>query len=218
MNTRENTRAIAEVAASQMGLFTSAQVARFNVSRNVLAYMAKTGKIERLEHGVYRVSGMPYDVNQGIYAAWLSTNPAQMAYERLSCFDGIIVGGRSAAAIHGIGDFFLAPYRFLTRERFNSKRQGIIFTKRFVNEVDVVFIDSGLPVTSIARTIFDLQYDNEEPSLLAGVLSDAMRSARSFDVDRLMALFKEKPISRRNFSETDLEKLMAFCEGIADGL
>jgi len=207
MNTKENTQAISDIAASQMGLFTSAQAERFNVSRNILAYMAKSGKIERLEHGVYRVNGTPFNANQGIYAAWLSTDPKRMVHERFVDFDGIVVGGRSAAAIHGIGDFFLSPYRFFTCERFNSRRQNIIFTKRPVDRADVIFTDFGLPLTSIARTIFDLKCDNEDPSLLTGALTDALQD-KSFSVDRLKALFKEGSATKLGLSKDDFENLM----------
>ena len=208
MNTKENIRAISEIAASQMGIFTTAQAGRLGVARNVLAYMAQAGKIERLEQGVYRISGTPYHAQQGIYAAWLSTDPARMAYERYAEFDGIVVGGRSAAALHEIGDFFLSPYRFLTGKRFNSKRQNIIFTKRPVEKDDVTFTDSGLPITSVARTIFDLVVDNEDPALLMRTLSDAMNATRPFDADRLEALLKEDPTRNKGLSGVGLREII----------
>lgn len=212
MNTRENTKAISEIAASQMGLLTSAQAASFNVSRNVLAYMTKVGRLERLEHGVYRIGGTPHDANQAIYAAWLSTNPTKMAHERRLGFDSVVVGGRSAAAMHGIGDFFLSPYRFLTHRRINSKRSGIIFTKRPVDRADVVFTDFGLPVTSVTRTVFDLSCDGEDPSLLFRVLSDAMKN-RSFDAGRLVALFEGDSTCLRGFDKHELEDMMNAVRG-----
>jgi predicted transcriptional regulator of viral defense system len=205
MDTRENTRAVSEIAESQMGLLTSAQAERFGVSRNVLAYMAKSGKIERLEHGVYRVSGTPYDSNQGIYAVWLGTSPKQMAHERRTGYDGIVVGGRSAATIHGMGDFFLSPYHIYTPVRINSKRPGIVFTKRHVDPSDVIYTDGGLPITSATRTIFDLMCDSEDPSHVASALEGAVRNGM-VDEDRLMALAK----TRRGlpYSQDEIEVLM----------
>jgi predicted transcriptional regulator of viral defense system len=213
MTTKENIQAISEIAASQTGLFTTAQAERFAVSRNVLAYMAKAGKIERLEHGVYRINGAPYSTEQGIYAVWLSTNPARMSYERYADFDGIVVGGRSAAALQGVGDFFLSPYRFLTHRRVNSKRQNIIFTKRFVERSDVVFTETGLPFTSITRTIFDLIVDSEEPSLLARMLSDALKSVRSFNADRLKALIEDSPVRNSSLSGIVIEEMSDVVKG-----
>ncbi|MDR0501096.1 MAG: type IV toxin-antitoxin system AbiEi family antitoxin domain-containing protein [Coriobacteriales bacterium] len=212
MDTKANTKAISEIAASQMGLITSAQAARFGVSRNVLAYMARVGKVERVEHGVYRVCGAPYSVNQDIYAVWLSSAPAQMAHERYSDFDGTVVGGRSAAAIHGIGDFFISPYRFFTHTRLNSKRKNIIFTKRLVDKADVVFTDFGLPLTSITRTIYDLIYDNEELSLFSGAFTDALKD-KSFDADRLRVLFMEQLASKRCIYEQYFDEMMNIVNG-----
>jgi predicted transcriptional regulator of viral defense system len=194
MTTAAHVKAISEIAASQRGLFTTAQAALFGVSRSVLAYMTKVGKIERLEHGVYKVSGTPFEEDQGIYAAWLSTDPARMAFERRSDFDGVVVGGRSAAAIHGIGDFFLSPYRFLTRERINSKRSGIVFTKRTVDDRDVTFTAAGLPITSVERTLFDLHVDSEEPSLFNDAVVDATERHVPLDESRIRFLFAKSPI------------------------
>jgi predicted transcriptional regulator of viral defense system len=163
MNQNSYWDSISEIAESQAGIFTTAQAERLGVTRNAVSHLAKVGKVERLEHGVYRLSGTPYSEQQGIYAVWLSTNPKLMAFERHSNFDGIVVGGRSAAALQGVSDFFLSPYQFFTRERFNSRRANVLFRKREIDFEDVRYLDGGLPVTSPERTMFDLKMDHEDP-------------------------------------------------------
>ena len=197
MDARARIDTISELAASQAGLFTAAQAKRFGVSGDAIAYMAKTGRIERLEHGVYRISGIPSTEQQDIYAVWLGTDPERMAFERNKSFDGIVVGGRSAAALHDIGDFFLSPFVFLTRDRINSKRQNVVFRKRGIEADDVVYLDGGLPVTSIARTLYDLKVDHEDPSLLHDAARDALRQGASFDHERLLELARNSPTRKR---------------------
>ena len=213
MSSQKHTKAVNEIAASQMGLFTTAQAERFGVSRNVIAYMAKTSKIERIEQGVYRIAGMPFDEKQGIYAVWLGTNPRLMAYERSANFDGIVVGGRSAAACYGVGDFFLSPYRFLVRNRINSKRQNVIFTISKVGESDIVRLDGGLPVTSITRTLYDLAMDYDDSFQVEQIIYDTIKNNLPLNVERLLELKAEK--SRRG--RYDFSGIIASAEKLRSG-
>ena len=52
---------LAEVAAEQWGLVTSAQAADRGVSNQAIAYFLRAGALERLAHGVYRLTGAPGD-------------------------------------------------------------------------------------------------------------------------------------------------------------
>ena len=56
MKKRDNRAEISELAASEDGVFTSGQAARFGIPRYALSQSAKAGYIERVGHGAYRLT------------------------------------------------------------------------------------------------------------------------------------------------------------------
>ena len=54
MSNTSNKDLIADLASSQVGVFTSKQTEAFGIPRYGLSYAAKTGHIERICHGAYR--------------------------------------------------------------------------------------------------------------------------------------------------------------------
>ena len=59
MSYTRNIAAIEELASSEGGIFTSRQAARAGIPRYALSHAAKSGRIERLRHGAYRLSSLP---------------------------------------------------------------------------------------------------------------------------------------------------------------
>ena len=155
---------IRDLAASE-GVFTSAQARRLGIPADALSYGVRAGYLERIVIGAYRLVGAGEQVTDELAALWKLTNPTRFYHERMAQWDGVAVGGTSAAAIHGIGDFFLAPYRIYTPTRFNSRRKDVRFTVRTIDRSDVQFI-AGCAVTTPERTIEDLIRDREDPSLV----------------------------------------------------
>lgn len=58
MKYANNIAAIDELSASE-GVFTTAQAQRLGISRNALSHAYKVGRLERVAHGAYRLSGAP---------------------------------------------------------------------------------------------------------------------------------------------------------------
>ena len=106
-------------------------------------------------------------------------------------WDGVAVGGTTAASLLGIGDFYLSPYRIYAPRRINSRNKAASFAVRKVARDEVSFA-SSLPVTTPERTIFDLVADDEDPSLVADALRSACAGSRPFDFSKLEALFDGK--------------------------
>lgn len=107
----------------------------------------------------------------------------------MAAWDGIAIGGTSAACILGIGDFWLSPYRIYARKRINSRIAEVSFAVRVVDEEDIAWVD-GLPVTKAERTLVDLCLDFEDPSLIGDALRGAAR--KGLDFDRLALLISQK--------------------------
>ena len=150
---------------------------------------AAAGRIERIAHGAYRLVGSGSKQTDELAAAWKLTAPDRFTHERMQAeaWDGVAVGGTTAASLLGIGGFYLSPYRIYAARRINSRNKAASFAVRKVARDEVSFA-SGLPVTTPERTIFDLVADDEDPSLVADALRSACAGSRPFDFNKLEAL------------------------------
>ncbi|MDP3971610.1 MAG: hypothetical protein Q8P61_01700 [Candidatus Nanopelagicales bacterium] len=138
---------------------------------------------------------MPETEFDALRAAWLSTDPARLAYERIkSRASGVAVAGESAAALHRIGDYRAASHDFVSPARRQSQRKVIRYRQRFLDPQDVTVVE-GLPVMTIERTIADLVEDRKDLGLVANALRDAS-AKRILDLDRLRTLLA--PLAARN--------------------
>ena len=172
-----------ELAAGQWGLFTTAQARAQGVSRANLSHRERDGRLERLAHGVYRRGGVPVAPLDDLRAAWMSTEPMVLAWERVNT-PRVVVGGAAAAAVHECGDINPVPYRLITTERRQTQRTDIVYSRRQLDSCDVVVV-GGLTVTSIERTIADLVDEVGDLSLVGDVLADATRGERAVDLEHL---------------------------------
>ena len=171
MKYANNIAAIDELSASE-GVFTTAQAQRLGISRNALSHACKVGRLERVAHGAYRLSGAPSSETDELAAIWKLTASTAFSWERQAKWDGVAVGGSTAAWLLGIGDFHLSPYRIYAPGRINSKIESARFGVRNVDEGDMAWM-GGLPVTRAERTLADLCLDCEDPSLVEGAFRDA---------------------------------------------
>lgn len=178
-----------QLAASQWGMFTTAQAQALGLRRNQISRMVDSMRVEPMCYGVYRFAAGDEPVHAGLKAAWLSVFPKETAAERLSKrpFDAVAAAGTAAAAL-GAGDFHMSPYTFITAGRRQTSRDDMRFLACSLDGSDVVMVD-GLPTTSFERTVFDLLRLDEDPSLVDGFMRDAARDrAHAFDFERLSEL------------------------------
>lgn len=190
MKNRNHISSIIEIAEFE-GVFTTAQAARLDISRDALHDACKSGRLERIAHGAYRLMGSGFEETDELFALWKLTAPKLFAHERLAHWDGICVGGSSAAYLNGMGDFHLSPYRFYSKKRINSRNPSARFGIRDIDRKDVS-VERGIPVTRPERTIFDIMLDREDPSLIVDALHDAANPNRSFNYARLQEMLVEK--------------------------
>lgn len=192
---RTNHIAIMNELSASEGVFTAAQAKRLGVTDNALSKAVSSGRAERVLHGAYRLAGAQSRMSDELAAVWKLTCPARFTGERAAEWDGIAVGGTTAAALLGIGDFHLSPYRVFAPRRINSRIGSAWFGKRAIDRRDIRWIE-GLPVTSRERTIVDLCLDAEDASLISDAFDDA--AAAGLDPARMNALIEE--------NERDLKK------------
>jgi predicted transcriptional regulator of viral defense system len=175
---------LARIAAGQWGMLTAAQATADGIARSTLARREKTGTLERMRPGVYRLPGTPADRLEDIRAAWLASDPTTVARDRLASPD-VVVGGAAAAWGHGLGDLYPAPYLLYTAKRRQTGQDDVRYSRRHLPSSDVMILD-GLPVTTRERTIADL-LDEGDLSLVADALRDAERADNDLDVPRLIS-------------------------------
>lgn len=164
---------IADLAAGQWGLVTTAQARVLGVSAQSVARLAGQGALERITHGVYRVTGAPASPLDGLRAAWLTLDPARPANQRLRDHNLGVVSHRSAAAVHGLGDLEADEFEFTSNARKQSRRPGIRLHRGHVRADQWSVVD-GLPVTTVIRTIEDLAAARIDGGHLASIVRDAL--------------------------------------------
>ena len=190
MKRKDNKAGISELAASEDGVFTSGQAARFGIPRYALSQSAKAGHIERIEHGAYRLNARMDDGLDHLRAVYKLTSPEAFTYERMGAgFDGVVACGATAAYVLDVGDLRPTPWEIATPTRFNSRRKGVRFHKKRLTIDDVMWV-RGIPVTRPEKTIFDLVEADYDLSLISDVFADSVRKYGSgpFDIFRLEAL------------------------------
>ena len=170
------------LAASQKGLFTSAQAQLMGVGRMELSRLTVNGHLERVSRGIYRAAGAPSLREETVWAVWLSMDPAIMAYDR-NPFD-CTVSHNTAAWLMNLGEVEPEPITFTCASRRQVAARGIRVIKANM-EVDDIATVSGLPCTTAARTIIDLLISGEDISLVAAILLNALERNLVPDVEGL---------------------------------
>ncbi|GHD06183.1 type IV toxin-antitoxin system AbiEi family antitoxin domain-containing protein [Zhihengliuella salsuginis] len=206
MKSGDALKVLADVTGSQWGMVTSAQAGALGVSRLNLSRLTEAGHLERLAHGVYKDAGAPGDEFENLRAAWLSTEPKNLAENRMQDLaGGIVVASSSAAVLHEIGDLWADRHEFVSSERRQSQRSEIRYRQRALDPSDVTLV-RGLPTMTIERTIADLVAEVGDISLVADVLGAAVSKGR-LELDRLRDLLA--PLAERNgFKRSDGQGLL----------
>lgn len=191
MSYENHTQKIAELARSEGGIFTSAQAVRSGIPRDALSYALRAGNVERIVRGAYKMASAPDSRLDAIVAHWKLTKPSAFGYERVSSFDGVVVGGHTASYVHDFGVLQPEPCRIYAPNRMRSRLHDVSFAQRSVDAEDTMLKD-GVRVTRPERTIYDLILDKIDPSLVADTLHDArkqLEASGGFNMKRLEELF-----------------------------
>lgn len=202
-----NLRAVIDELSASEIVFTTALAERFGVSRSTLSKACASGRLERIASGAYRSAAVPPSEYDEISAAWKLTSPDRAGFERIapSSWDGVAIGGTTAAAVNGIGDFHLAPIVLYTPSRFNTRRAGIRSVKRAIERCEVDF-SAGFPVTTMERTLVDLVLDGVDPSLIEDALDDALE--KGADLEVLSGYLSKLPPACKPRAELSFRKVL----------
>lgn len=173
---------LAEIATEQWGLVTTAQARKIGLTPQTMAKMARAGSLVRLVHGVYRLSGSPIDMHEGLRAAWLALDPSRTATERILDESVDIVSHRSAALLLGLGDLDADRMEFTVPLRRQTRRSDVRLHRAAVGTDDWA-LAAGLPAATPLRVIADLAATRIDRGHLATVVRDAiLKHALAMDI------------------------------------
>ncbi len=168
---------LSPIAEDQWGLVTRRQAELSGVSQATLQRLAAKGVLDRVAHGVYRLTGAPTPDHLSLRAAWLQLAPEVPAWERTP--EQGVVSHRSAAALYGLGHLPAERHNFTLPDRRQSRRPDVRLHRRVLRQGEWITLH-GMPVTRPSRIAADLLDDNEDPEAVAHVVADAIRPAHDY--------------------------------------
>jgi hypothetical protein len=192
------------VTEPQQGYFTRAQAHRQGVDDSALQRGVTSGAIERIDHGVYRISGAGYDLHQRLRVAWLRLTPDLSPRER-TVRPHLWVSHRSAAALFDLGVAIADVPEFISDRRLQSRADVKIRVRTGGLDRDSWTVHDGFAVTTPARTIADLGDDHMDGGHLGRIASDAL--ARG--------LVTESQVAAALGDRTDVDAILELATGKA---
>lgn len=164
---------LADVAAGQWGMFTTAQARAGGVSAQGVARLCRDGRVERVRHGVYRLAGVPLHMLDQVRAAWLALAPGREVGQRLAGDPVGVLSHRSAAQLHRLGDLDADLHEFTVCSRKQTRDPDVRFHRGSLARARWTVVE-GLPVTTVAATLADLAAARTDGGHLATVVRDAV--------------------------------------------
>ncbi|GEB95939.1 transcriptional regulator [Microbacterium lacticum] len=174
------------IAAERWGMVTTAQAANAGISRKTLSSLTTSGALERLAQGVYRMVGAP--------AAMLEIDPIRIHWLALGGTTSLIAAGRSAAALHEVGDWLPGASEFVAATRRTTRIDGVRIRIRSLEVKDTVFVD-GMPTMTVERTIADLVESREDLAHVSDAVAQAIQRGTLLRPDRLKEMLE--PLAHR---------------------
>lgn len=137
--------ALRDLAERQHGVIARMQATQVGASWEQLRNRVRSGTWSELSARVLRVSGSVADLGQGCMAAVLDVGPSA------------VVSRTTAAALWRLPGFELGPVHVTRSVRASSRasRLATVHESRFLPDHHVGRVD-GIPVTTVARTVFDM--------------------------------------------------------------
>ncbi|GAA3147992.1 hypothetical protein GCM10020255_026650 [Rhodococcus baikonurensis] len=174
MNMKDAANMVAEIAAEQWGIITTAQARAHDVTPVQMKRLTDRGALERVHHGIYTMTRMPYDPIQDIRVAWIALDPKTPAWDRLTQdFPTGVVSHRTAAKLHQLGDIDADWTEFTCQRRIRIDLPDIKIHTGTVEVKDWTTVE-GLPVTTARKTVDDLAAAKIDGGHLASIAQDAI--------------------------------------------
>ncbi len=132
-----------QIAEGQGGYFAAWQARRAGFSRDQLSYRTKSGQLERIAHGIYRLRRFPASPYEDLFVALLRTGPRS------------VISHESALGVYDLTDALPAQVHVTVPRTASRRREGIRLHTKAIDASEITTRD-GLAVTTVPRTIADV--------------------------------------------------------------
>ncbi len=171
-------KAIAALARKQHGYVMRRQLLGLGLGEDAIDYRIRIGRLIQVYAGVYAVGTLPVGREAHAHAAVLA------------CGDGAVLSHGSAAALWKYAKHW--PPRFEVIATWDRRRRGIkVHRTKTLTRRDITR-QLGVPVTSPARTVFDMTPRLKTDGALRRFVNDA-RLTRTFHLSDLAELLERHP-------------------------
>jgi len=192
---RERRQRLFELAATQGGYFTAAQAREIGYDSRTLWHHVKSGLLERVSRGFYRLADFPAHSHEDVTAAWVKAGPNRAT-----------VSHETALALYD-----LAPIRqrgiHITVQREHRPYKGqarlpgvTVHTISLPFNPGDVIHRFGVKVTSPARTIMDAAEAGADPSSIQAAIAGALQQGLLTEGELLEAV-RDRPKRVRDLVE-----------------
>ena len=171
--------ALAALAARQHGVVAHWQLMQAGLGRQAVKHRVRTGRLHRVQFGVYAVGHAALTWYGRCMAAVLSYGP------------GAVLSHRTAAALWEIRRSSSPIVEVTVAERGRHARGGIRLHRVRGLHADDRAVHEGIPVTSVARTLLDFA-EVAPPRELERAVEEAERR-RIFDLREIEGLCERSP-------------------------
>jgi hypothetical protein len=137
--------ALAELALTQHGVFALHQLEALGLSTRAVSHRVAAGRLHRIHRGVYSL--VPRDLlkREGLYMAAV-----------LACGPRAVLSHRSASRVHELRNYGDRRIEVTVATRSQRTHSGVaVHTSTTLTRADVTVVNH-IPVTTVARTLFDL--------------------------------------------------------------
>lgn len=133
----------------------------------------RRGAVERLNRGVYRVSGAGQDPHERLRVCWLRLTPDLTPRER-TLHPRLWVSHRSAAALLDLGVVTTDTPEFISTGRLQTRTDARVRVRPAGLTRNEWMVHDGFALTAPARTIRDLATDRMDGGHLGRIAFDAL--------------------------------------------
>lgn len=156
---RTGLRDLLALAESHGGLFAARQARPIGVSDRMLTYYVQRGDLERVAHGIYRVTHLPQHRLEDVIIACLWAG------------EGAVASYETALVVHGLSEAMPAVVHVSTSESFRGRRRGVVVHHAALTNAERSLRDD-VPVTTVVRTLSDVA--ERSPVLARRALDEAL--------------------------------------------
>ena len=132
-------------ALAQHGVIAVHQLLELGLSARAVQKRVAAGRLHRIHHGVYSLVPRELLKREGLYMAAV-----------LACGPGAVLSHRSAARLHGLGNYGNHRIDVTVPKRSHRAHLGVaVHRSTTLTEADFTIVNA-IPATTIPRTLFDL--------------------------------------------------------------